>query len=125
MQLQLAVRCQEPCAAARRAAADDVLLEEHDLQSLAQELGRRADAAESAANDQHVAFDVLRQGWAIPVLLDHQGGDPPVLINEPLVYAQGSPFFLLWSGVKQADGWRARRDSNPRPSASEADTLSN
>ena len=32
------------------------------LQSLAQEFGRRTDAAEAAADDQHVALDALVSG---------------------------------------------------------------
>ena len=83
MQLELAVGRQKAGAASRRAAADDVLLDQNDLESLAQELRRRGDAAESAADDQHVALDVLRERRTVLVAADQQGGDPPVLIDHP------------------------------------------
>src|SRR4029079_569712 len=81
MQLELAVRCEKAGTAPRRTAADDVLLDQYDLQTLEQKFSRGADTAEAAADDQYVAFDVLGQGWAVLVPVDHESGDPPVLID--------------------------------------------
>src|SRR4051794_7973252 len=58
VQLQLAVRRQETSAAARGAAADDVLVDEHYFETLAQELRGRGHAGKSASDDHHIAFDM-------------------------------------------------------------------
>ena len=84
MQFQLAVGREKPSAATGRAAADDVLLDQDNAKSLAEELCRRTDAAESSTDDQHVALDCLREGRTVQVPLDQQGGKPPVLIDDPL-----------------------------------------
>src|SRR6185436_6180042 len=81
VQLQFAVGREKTRAAARRTAADDVLVDEYDLESLAQELGRGARAGEAGADDDHVALDVLPERWAVPVLRHQQRREPPVLID--------------------------------------------
>jgi hypothetical protein len=83
MQFQLTVGREKASAAARGAATDDILLDQYDAQSLAKKFGGRTDTAESAPDDEHVALDRLRKGWAILVFLDQQGGDPPNLIDHP------------------------------------------
>ena len=68
MQFELAVGSEKAGAATRGTAADDVLLDQHDAQALAQEFRGRTDAAESPADDQHVALDRLGEWRAILVL---------------------------------------------------------
>ena len=82
VQLELAVGREEARAASRGTAADDVLVQQHDLVAALEELDRRGDSGESAADDRHVALDVLGQRRTVPVLIDEQRRDPPVLIDQ-------------------------------------------
>ena len=81
VELQLAVGRKEARAAARRAAADNVLVDHHHAKALAQEFGGGADPTHAAADHQHVARNVLGEWRTIVELLHQQGGEPPILID--------------------------------------------
>ena len=95
VQLELAVGREEARAASRGTAADDVLVEQHDLVAALQELDGGGDAGESAADDRHVTLDVPGQRRAVPMLIDEQRRDPPVLIDQPRFLRQGAPSVLI------------------------------
>ena len=82
VQLELAVGREKAGAAPGGAAADDVLVDQHHLVTDHEELDGRRDAGEAGADDDHVALDVARERRAMPVLVDEQRGEPPVLIHQ-------------------------------------------
>lgn len=83
MKLVLAVGGEEPRTAPGGAAADDVLVYQHHLVAGFQEFDGCRDPGESGANNDHIALDVARERRAVPVLVDEQRGEPPVLIHQP------------------------------------------